>query len=155
MPMTGLAPTLMVQDVNRSVHFYHEVLDFAFVWGLVATSRTAVTHWPASGPLAMALMRNGEASLSFQTRSFMAATLPRLANEKIGGSLVLYMECADLDGLCERVGERAPFLKAPHTTAHGIRQCSIEDPDGYILTFAERAAPSDAAPSDATPGAPS
>lgn len=137
MSMTGLAPTLMVQDVNRAVHFYHEVLDFSFLWGLVAASREPVTQWPASGPLAMALMGNGQARLSFQTRSFMAATLPRLANEPIGGSLVLYMECEDLDALCERVGERAPFLKAPHTTAHGVRQCSIEDPDGYILTFAE------------------
>ena len=138
MSMTGLAPTLMVQDVNRAVHFYHEVLDFTFIWGLVAASRASVTQWPASGPLAMALVRNGQASLSFQTRGFMAATLPRLANEAIGGSLVLFMECEDLDALCEHIGDRAPFLKAPHTTAHGTRQCSIEDPDGYILTFAER-----------------
>ena len=137
MSMTGLAPTLMVQDVNRAVHFYYEVLGFEFVWGLAASSRTAVEKWPAPAPLAMALVRNGAASLSFQTRNFMASTLPRLANEAIGGSLVLFMECEDLDALCDRIGERAPFLKAPHTTAHGTRQCSIEDPDGYILTFSE------------------
>jgi len=140
MTMTSLSPTLMVQDVNRTVHFYHEVLGFAFVWGVAAASRSAVTDWPPPVPLAMALVRNGAASLSFQTRSFMTSTLPRLANETIGGSLVLFMECDDLDGLCERIGESAPFLKAPHTTAHGTRQCSIEDPDGYILTFAKRSA---------------
>jgi catechol 2,3-dioxygenase-like lactoylglutathione lyase family enzyme len=140
MPMTGLTPTLMVQDVNRAVHFYREVLGFAFVWGLAAASRTPVAEWPAPAPLAMALVQNGAASLSFQTRSFMVSTLPRLANENIGGSLVLFMECEDLDALCEGIGERAPFLKAPHTTSHGTRQCSIEDPDGYILTFVERPA---------------
>jgi len=138
MTMTSLSPTLMVEDVNRTVHFYHEVLGFTFVWGLAAAARTGVTDWPASVPLAMALVENGAARLSFQTRSFMASTLPLLANERIGGSLVLFLECDDLDALCDRIGEHAPFLKAPHTTAHGDRQCSIEDPDGYILTFATR-----------------
>lgn len=140
MTITSLSPTLMVQDVNRTVHFYHEVLGFSFVWGLAAADRTAVPDWPAPVPLAMALMENGAARLSFQTRSFMAATLPLLSNQKIGGSLVLFLECDALDALCDRIGEHTPFLKAPHTTGHGNRQCSIEDPDGYILTFVTRPA---------------
>lgn len=138
MTMTSLSPTLMVEDVIRAVAFYHEVLGFTYVWGVGENSRAAVAEWPPAGPLSMALIRNGSARLAFQTRSFMAATLPRLANQTIGGSFVLYMDCDDLDALCDRIGERTPFLKAPHVNAHGVRQCSIEDPDGYILTFATR-----------------
>lgn len=130
----------MVADVNHSVAFYMDVLGFAFEWGLAEDSRTAVGSWPANTPLAMGLVRNGQAELSFQTRSFMAASVPGLANVHIGGSLILFLDCDDLDVLCERLSERVPFLKAPHVTAHGSRQCSIEDPDGYILTFAQRAA---------------
>ena len=137
MSITSLCPTLMVEDVVRSVAFYLEVLDFAFIWGL-AEDRTPLRTWPTPGALTMALVRNGRAEVSFQTRGFMASTLPRLANARIGGSFLLFMDCDDLDALCERIGERVPFLKAPHVNAHGSRQCSIEDPDGYILTFAQR-----------------
>lgn len=138
MSITSLCPTLMVGDVVRSVAFYRDVLDFSFVWGLDETSRAAVRDWPVRAPLAMAQVRSGQLRLSLQTRGFMARGLPRLANTPIGGSFVLYLECDDLDALCERIGERAPFLKAPHTNSHGCRQCSVEDPDGYILTFAQR-----------------
>jgi catechol 2,3-dioxygenase-like lactoylglutathione lyase family enzyme len=128
----------MVEDVTRSVAFYLDVLGFSFVWGVAEGSREPVPGWPASGPLSMALVQNGQATLSFQTRTFMASTLPRLANTKIGGSFLLFMDCDDLDALCARIGELGPFLKAPHVNTHGSRQCSIEDPDGYILTFAQR-----------------
>lgn len=139
MSITSLCPTLMVEDVARSVAFYRDVLEFSFVWGLAEDTRAAVRDWPVHTPLAMALVTSGQVSLSLQTRGFMAASLPRLANTKIGGSFVLYLECEDLDALCDHIGERAPFLKAPHTNSHGCRQCSVEDPDGYILTFAQRA----------------
>jgi catechol 2,3-dioxygenase-like lactoylglutathione lyase family enzyme len=141
MSITSLCPTLMVEDVAHSVTFYLDVLGFSFVWGLAEDTRTAIHDWPSPAPLAMALVRNGQAQLSLQTRSFMASTLPLLANASIGGSFLLFMDCEDLDALYERISERVPFLKAPHVNAHGSRQCSIEDPDGYILTFAQRTLP--------------
>jgi len=140
MPMTGLVPTLMVEDVLRSVAFYHEVLGFAFVRGLAEGTRTEVVGAP-SGPLAWAQVANGEARLAFATRSCLSSAAPRLVNMKLGGALVLDLECDDLTAVCERIGERAPFLRAMHLTATGRRQCSIADPDGYILTCSERVQP--------------
>jgi uncharacterized glyoxalase superfamily protein PhnB len=137
MPMTGLVPSLMVEDVLRAVAFYHEVLGFDFVRGLTEGTRAEVVGTP-SGHLVWALVRNGQARLAFATRSYLATAAPRLVNTKRGGSLVLDLECDDLNAVCERIGERAPFVRALHLTATGLRQCSIEDPDGYILTCSER-----------------
>lgn len=139
MTITSATPVLMVDDVGRTVAFYRDVLGFAFLVGVVEGTRETVAQWPAPGPLAFAMMQSGQARLMFQTRSSMAAELPRFAETKIGGSLVLYLDCDDLDGLYARLSEHAPFIKAPHKTFYGTRECSFKDVNGYVLTFAESA----------------
>jgi uncharacterized glyoxalase superfamily protein PhnB len=143
MAITRATPNLMVEDVNRTVTFYLEALGFAFVLGVPEGGKETLFNWPTAGPLAFAMVQSGQACLMFQTRASLAAELPRLAEAKIGGSVVLYMDCDDLDALYARVSEITPFIKAPHTTFYGARECSIADCNGYVLTFAQRA--------DATP----
>ena len=138
MTITRAAPVLMVDDVARAVAFYRDVLGFGFLAGVAEAGRETVVDWPPPGPLVFAMIESGQARLMFETRSSMAADLPRFAEGKCGGSLILYLECDDLDALYERLSEHAPFLKAPHVTFYGTRECSIEDPNGYVLTFAQR-----------------
>lgn len=140
MTVTSATPVLMVEDVGRTVAFYHDVLGFAFVVGVIEGARESVTVWPAPGPLAFAMVQSGQARLMFETRASLAADMPRFAETKIGGSLILYLDCDDLDALYARLSEHAPFLKAPHTTFYGTRECSFKDINGYVLTFAESAA---------------
>lgn len=140
MPVTQAAPKLMVEDVARSVVFYQQVLGFGFVCGVDADTGQTVSHWPAPGRLALAELRCGQARLLFQSRTSMAAELPRLAEAKIGGSVVIVLACDDLDALYARVSEQTPFIKAPHTTLTGARECSLQDINGYVLTFSDAAA---------------
>lgn len=140
MPITRATPVLMVEDVGRTVAFYCDVLGFAFVVGVVEAGRETVTTRPAPGPLVFALVECGQARFMFETRAALAGELPRFAETKIGGSLILYLDCDDLDALYARLSEHAPFLKAPHNTFYGTRECSFQDPNGYVLTFAEAVA---------------
>lgn len=139
MSVTHATPKLMVEDVNRTVAFYVEALGFSFVRGVVQGLRDEVTDWPASGRLAFALVASGQARLMFQSRASLAAELPRLAEARIGGTVILTLDCDDLDDLYARVSERVPFIKAPHLTFYGARECSFEDINGYVLTFAASA----------------
>jgi uncharacterized glyoxalase superfamily protein PhnB len=138
MTITRAAPVLLVDDVAKTSAFYRNVLGFAFVVGVTEAGRETVVAWPPPGPLAFAMVESGQARIMFETRAAMAADLPRFAETRRGGSIILYLECDDLDALYERLSEHAPFLKAPHTTFYGTRECSIEDPNGYVLTFAKR-----------------
>ncbi len=141
MTVTRATADLMVEDVNRTVAFYVKCLGFHYVFGVPAGSRDSAVDWPSPVPLAFAMVESGQARLMFQSRASLVAELPRLSGSKIGGSMVVYLECDDLDALYARVSEHAPFLKAPHLTFYGTRECSIEDVNGYVLTFAEPAAP--------------
>lgn len=150
MPVTRAAPKLMVEDVARSVAFYQEALGFTFVCGVSEATREPVARW--SGPaerLALAEVRCGQARLIFQSRASLTAELPRLAETEIGGSVVVVLTCDDLDALYARVSEQTPFLKAPHTTFYGARECSLEDINGYVLTFSDDA-DADPKPSEPT-----
>jgi len=139
MSVTHATPKLMVEDVNRAVAFYLDALGFAFVRGVAQGSRDAVTDWPTAGRLAFALVESGQASLMFQSRTSLAAELPRLAEARIGGSVIISLTCDDLDDFYARVSEKVPFIKAPHITFYGARECSFEDINGYVLTFAASA----------------
>lgn len=135
MSVIQVAPKLMVEDVNRTVAFYCDILGFVFTRGVTAASRQPATAWPAAERLAYAEVRSGQASLVFQSRASLAAELPRLAEAKIGGTGAVNLVCDDFDTLVERVGEAVPFIKAPHQTFYGCRECSFEDANGYVLTL--------------------
>lgn len=140
MTVTRATPVLMVDDVNRTVDFYRDVLGFAFVLGVPEGSRETVAAWPPAARLAFAMVESGQARVMFESRSALASEFPRLAEARMGGTVALYLDCDDLDALYARLSETAPFLKAPHTTFYGTRECSIEDINGYVLIFAASAA---------------
>lgn len=135
MPITQVAPRLMVEDVNRTVAFYNEVLGFAFVRGLAEATRQPVADWSPTVRLAYAEVRSGQAVLAFLSRAALASELPRLAEARIGGTAVVGLACDDFDALAARLGDILPFIKAPHPSPRGGREMSIEDINGYVLTL--------------------
>lgn len=46
--------------------------------------------------------------------------------------VVVYFGCADVDGAYRLLRDRVE-LEPPITTPYGMRQLTIEDPDGYLL----------------------
>jgi uncharacterized glyoxalase superfamily protein PhnB len=44
----------------------------------------------------------------------------------------------DVDGLHAAVAPHAPILMPLKTQFYGMREFAVTDPDGHILTFAER-----------------
>lgn len=56
---------------------------------------------------------------------------PRRANH-------VFIEVQDIDALHDRIKTQAPIVMAIHTQWYGMREFAITDPDGYVITFAQR-----------------
>jgi uncharacterized glyoxalase superfamily protein PhnB len=118
----------MVEDVNRTVAFYQEVLGFELL-----------TSVPEEGQLAWAMLKRGGVELMFQARGSLTEELPGFRGKDIGGTFNLYIDVEDIQGLYAAIRDKVTVVVDMHTTFYGAHEIAIEDCNGYILTFAESA----------------
>jgi len=139
MVLTKLALNLMVEDVNRTVEFYQEVLGFEFVRGVIEELQEILTTYQQDRSLDYAMMKCGNVEVMFQAKRSLAEALPLLRGKEIGGTLARYMELDSVSELYARIKDKVTIVKGLHTTFYGMQEFYIEDCNGYILTFAEAA----------------
>lgn len=63
---------------------------------------------------------------------------PAMASVPAGGTATLFFAVTDVDGLHRVVAPRAPVVMPLKTQFYGMREFAVTDPDGHIITFAER-----------------
>ncbi len=51
----------------------------------------------------------------------------------------MFIEVAGVDALHDRLKPLVKIVMPIETKFYGMREFAIEDPDGYVITFAERA----------------
>lgn len=139
MAMNKLAPNLMVEDVNRTVEFYKEVLGFEFVMGVIEEIQEVLTSYRKDRLLDYAMMKCGNVEIMFQAKRSLTAAIPALKDKEVGGTFTLYMELEGVSELYARVKDIVTVIKELHTTFYGMQEFYIKDCNGYILTFAEAA----------------
>lgn len=139
MALTKLTPNLMVEDVNRTVEFYQEVLGFEFVMGVIEELQEILTAYQQDRSLDYAMMKCGNVEMMFQAKRSLAESLPMLRGREIGGTLTLYMELDRVSELYARIRDKVTIVKDLHATFYGMQEFYIEDCNGYILAFAEAA----------------
>ena len=111
-------PMLHVRSLDRTSHFYCDVLGFE-VEGT----------WPADAPTWCALV-NGPARLMCTCDPAEGAPVPSLT-----GSIYLYPE--DVDALWAALPEGTVTVRAPEDQPWGMRELALEDPDGYLLKLGQ------------------
>ncbi|MCD6309118.1 MAG: VOC family protein [Candidatus Eremiobacteraeota bacterium] len=126
MSMLKLTPNLLVEDVNRTLKFYRDVLGFDTIMTV-----------PVEGEYNWALMNNGGVLLMFQAQESLAEEISSHLKGKIGGSFTLYINVEDIKSLYERVREKVEIVQELYTTVYGTSEFSIRDINGYILTFSQ------------------
>jgi uncharacterized glyoxalase superfamily protein PhnB len=125
---TKLTPNLIVSNVERSLEFYVETL--GFVRGMTV---------PDQSPFVFASVTSGPVEIFFNDRSTIDKESPQFANLSVGGGgNTMFVEVEDVDALHDRVKAQAPIVMAIHTQWYGMREFAITDPDGYVITFAQR-----------------
>jgi uncharacterized glyoxalase superfamily protein PhnB len=134
MKFADVTPNLVVAEVERSLAFYRDILGF---------SVTATV--PEVSPFAFAMMQRDDVTV-FLNSLESVKEYPSLATRPIGGTNTLFivLEAEDvtggIDALFASTSPRAKVFMGLKDQFYGMREFGIEDPDGYIIFFAQRIA---------------
>lgn len=126
---TKLTPNLIVADVSRSLAFYADVLGF---------SRGMTV--PDVEPFVFGSVTSGTIEIFFNGREAAAKEYPDLAARPIGASGTLFIEVVGIESFYDVIKDRVTVTVPLFTQWYGMKEFVIADPDGYVITFAERAA---------------
>lgn len=131
MKFTGSTPNLFTNDLDRSVAFYRDVLGF-----------TVVTTVPDAAPFVFALLQRDDVTVyvnDMASASREMQDMPGMASVVVGRSgVTLFVHLQDIEAFWETVRSRAPVVMPLKHQWYGMTEFSLADPDGYIVTFAER-----------------
>jgi lactoylglutathione lyase len=121
-----LTPNVMVEDVNRTIEFYRDVLGFQ-------VNATV----PDQGQFDWASMKRDSVEVMFQSRSSLSGEIPAYADLPIGGALTFFVTMDGIQELYDKLKGKVTIVQDLHTTFYGMREVAIRDCNGYVLTFAE------------------
>ena len=122
--MDLISPNIFVKDINKTIDFYKQ-LGF-----------NVVTTVPEQGDIIWAMMTCGNVTFMFQTFESLGNDLPVISRQT-GGSLLLYIQTTEIRKFFDQIKDNVKVVKELEKTFYGATEFSIEDNNGYLLTFAE------------------
>ena len=125
-----LTPNLLVADVSRSLAFYADVLGF-----------TRAMTVPDAAPFVFGSVTSGFVEIFFNEATNAVKDYPELADRPIGASATMFIEVEGIDAFYAQLEVKVTVAHPLVTQWYGMKEFAIADPDGYLITFAERAEP--------------
>ena len=123
MERAPLTPSLYVPDVAAAVAFYTGTLGFTHTGEWVEGGRPLWAEVTRTGP-------KGAARIWFFSGSIEGRPGPAFSG-------LLYLFVASVDAEAARLRGKVTILWGPEDQEYGLRELGIEDPNGYLLCFAE------------------
>jgi catechol 2,3-dioxygenase-like lactoylglutathione lyase family enzyme len=124
---TSVTPNLLVRDIDRSTAFYRDVLGF--------TVKQTVPDGP---PFVFVWLERDGVPVFLNDPKAIEPDFPGATERPGGGSATLFFVITEVDALYERVRALTRIIMPIKTQFYGMREFAVEDPDGHLLTFAER-----------------
>ncbi len=125
--LTSLSPNLIVSNVEQSIAFYRDTLGFE-----VETTVPEVT------PYVFAIVSAGGVRLFFNSPESAVTEYPVLGGRPLGGTLTLFIEVTGIRELYARLQPVAKIVMPIEVKWYGQTEFAFADPDGYVITIAER-----------------
>jgi lactoylglutathione lyase len=122
-----LTPNLLVASVERSLAFYVNTLGFER--GLTV---------PEQSPFVFASVIGGPIEIFFNDAATAVKEYPTFGGKPLGATGTMFIELEGVDALHDRLMSSVKIVMPLETKFYGMREFAIEDPDGYVVTFAER-----------------
>ena len=125
----AVTPNLVVRDIARSTRFYCDVLGF-----------TVKQTVPDVAPFVFVWLERGDVTVFLNDPAAVAKDVPSMATPAFGGTATLFVTIDGVDALHAQVSPQVPLAMPLTTQFYGMREFAIYDPDGHLITFAERVA---------------
>lgn len=122
--MELVTANFFVSDINKTIDFYKQ-LGFNIVMTV-----------PQEGDITWAMMTCGDVTFMFQTFESLGNELPSISRQG-GGSLLFYIKTNEIRNFFDRIKYIVKVVKGLEKTFYGATEFSIEDNNGFLLTFAE------------------
>jgi uncharacterized glyoxalase superfamily protein PhnB len=142
MKFKKITPNLMVADVRCATAFYCDVCGFASIMALREDGKTVDESPIAGAEYVFVIMTRDGVDVMVQEEKNLRGELQGEAKMRPAGlSGTYYVEVEEVDAFYEHIKAKASgrVRTAPHTSWNGMREFVVEDPDGNLLMFAERA----------------
>jgi catechol 2,3-dioxygenase-like lactoylglutathione lyase family enzyme len=122
-----LTPNLVVSDVSRSIAFYRDRLGFELA-----------TTVPEAEPYVFAIVRSGAVQIFLNASGPAIEEYRAMKDRPIGGTFTMFIEVTGIDRTYDALKAEIPILTPLETKWYGVAEFVVTDPDGYLITFAER-----------------
>jgi len=124
--LKSLTPNLIVSDVERSIRFYRDVLGFAV--GLTV---------PDGAPYVFAIVQSGPVQIFLNAPGPAIEEYPAFKDRPLGGTLTLFIDVVDITRSHAELHGKVKIVMPLDHKWYGVTEFAFEDPDGYLITFAE------------------
>ncbi len=92
-------------------------------------------------PYVFAIVQSGPVEVFLNAPEPAIAEYPAFKDRPIGGTLTLFIEVVDIAGAHAALKDRVPIVMPLEHKWYGVTEFAFADPDGYLITFAERDKP--------------
>ena len=128
MKFTGLTASLFTQQVDRSLAFYRDMFGF-----------TVQATVPDQPPFVFVWLVRDNVNLFINEEAATRKEAPDAWWLTVGKSgVTMFMHVEGIDALWTSVRDRVRVVMPLVDQWYGLTEFSVADPDGYVVTFAER-----------------
>jgi len=139
MKLNKLTPNFAVQDIEKTVEFYQDVLGFKLEMAVAEDKNGIETELNKNKRYVYAMMRRDGIEFMFQRTDSIGEDIPPLKGMNQGASVSFYMEGEGIKALYQELKSKNVDIEKKLGTAwYGMEEFYIKDCNGYILGFAER-----------------
>jgi uncharacterized glyoxalase superfamily protein PhnB len=125
MEISQLIPELLVEDITKTINFYHDILGF-----------DNEVMFPESNPV-FVRMKKDNTSIMFYARHEFEAEIPKLKQIKMGGSFLLYLKISGIKAFYDQVKNQVTLIQSIQKKDYGPTEFIIEDCNGYLICYSE------------------
>jgi uncharacterized glyoxalase superfamily protein PhnB len=85
-----------------------------------------------------AIVQSGSVQIYLNASEPATAEYPALKGRPLGGTLTLFVEVAGVRKVHDALQHAVTIVMPLERKWYGVTEFAFEDPDGYLITFAER-----------------